>query len=87
MFIGDFFMEQSIETRIISKLEEFRPFLNMEGGDVEFIKFDSSDGTLFVKMLGSCAMCIAQDETLEYGLLEAIQESIPEVKHIINVPL
>ena len=59
----------------------------MEGGDVEFIKYDLNEKTVYVKMIGACAMCIAQDETLEYGLLLAIQDKVPSVEKIINVPL
>ena len=68
-------------------IDELRPYLNMDGGDVEFIKYDDKEKVVFVKLNGACAMCIAKDETLENGLLEAIQDEIPEVKKIINVPL
>ncbi len=73
--------------KIKETIEEIRPFLNMEGGDVDFIKYDEESKTVYVKMLGACAMCIAQDETLEIGLLEAIKEKVPEVENIINTPL
>lgn len=68
-------------------IEEIKPFLNMEGGDVEFIKYDKPSSTVFVRLLGACSMCMAQDETLEYGLLETIKDKVPEVEKIINVPL
>ena len=68
-------------------IEELRPFLNMDGGDVEFIKYDDEEKTVYVRMSGACAMCMIQDDTLENGLLQAIQERIPEVKNIINSPL
>ncbi len=73
--------------KIKETIEEIRPFLNMEGGDVDFIKYDEESKTVYVKMLGACAMCIAQDETLEIGLLEAIKDKVPEVENIINTPL
>lgn len=75
------------EKNIKKIIEELRPYLNMEGGDVEFIKYDLNEKTVYVKMIGACAMCIAQDETLEYGLLLAIQDKVPSVEKIINVPL
>lgn len=75
----------------IAKIEriinELRPYLNMDGGDVEFIKYDEKEKTVFVKLNGACAMCMVKDETLENGLLEAIQDELPEVKKIINTPL
>lgn len=75
------------EKIIIEIIEEIRPFLNMEGGDVEFIKYDKSEACVYVKLYGACANCMMQDETLENGLLEMITEKVPEVKNIINVPL
>ena len=68
-------------------LEELRPFLNMDGGDVQFIKYDEEDKTVYVRLSGACSMCMIQDDTLEYGLLEAIKEKVPEVEKIINSPL
>lgn len=76
------------ETKIIKDIiEEIRPFLNMDGGDIEFVKYDDKEHVVYVKMFGACAMCMAQDETLEFGLLGAIQEKIPSVEKIINTPL
>lgn len=68
-------------------IEEIRPYLNMEGGDIEFIKYDEKEKTIYVKMLGACVNCIAQDETLELNLLYAIKEKLDEVEKIVNVPL
>lgn len=78
---------KDIVEEIKSVIEELRPFLNMDGGDIEFIKYDEVDKCVYVKMSGACAMCMSQDETLEYGLLGAIKERVPEVEKIINSPL
>lgn len=81
-------MDESAKIELINSIiDELRPFLNMEGGDVEFVKYDGEEKTVYVKMMGSCAMCMAQDDTLESGLLYAIQDKLPEVENIINVPL
>ena len=72
---------------IESIIDDIRPFLNMDGGDIEFIKYDISEKTVYVKLVGACAMCMMQDETLENGLLEMIKEKLSEVERIINIPL
>ena len=72
---------------IKSVIEELRPLLNMEGGDMEFVKYDEEEKTVYVRMSGACEMCMMQDDTLEYGLLYSIQEKVPDVKKVINVPL
>lgn len=75
------------ENIIKAVIEDLRPYLNMDGGDLEFVKYDEEDETVYVKMYGACAMCMMQDDTLENGLLLAIQEHVPEVKNIINTPI
>lgn len=75
------------ETTIKKVIEDLRPYLNMDGGDVEFIKYDYDNKTVYVKLTGACAMCMASDETLELGILEAIKDEVPSVTNIINVPL
>lgn len=78
---------EKIENEIKSVIDELRPFINMDGGDIEFIKYDKDDETVYVKMYGACAMCMSQDDTLDNGLLFAIQDKVPNVKRVINTPL
>ena len=77
----------SKEEKIKKVIEELKPFLNMDGGDAEFIKYDEEEKCVYVKLTGACAKCLVQDETLEFGLLGSIRDVVPEVEHIINVPL
>lgn len=79
--------KETNESKIKDILEELRPYLNMDGGDVEFVKYDCESKTVFVRLTGACAMCMVQDDTLELGLLEAIKEQVPEVEKIINTPI
>lgn len=79
--------KKNVVEEIKEVLEELRPFINMEGGDVEFVRYDEDEKIVYVRLMGACAMCIGQDETLGNGLLEAIKEKVPEVANIINVPL
>ena len=79
--------EAKDEDRIKAVIEDLRPYLNMDGGDIEFVKFDQDDKVVYVKMYGACAMCMMQDDTLESGILAAIQEIVPDVKSIVNTPL
>ena len=52
----------SIVTKIIEVIEEIRPYLNLDGGDISFVKYE--DHCVYVKLLGACSHCMAQDETL-----------------------
>lgn len=74
-----------METKILELIEKMRPYLNMDGGDIEFIKYE--DNIVYVKLYGACANCLNQDDTINNGLLAYFQEEIPEIKGIINVAI
>ena len=76
--------ENEVVEKLRNKLEELNPILQLDGGGVEFI--DYQDGILFVKLGGHCIECMGQEATMA-GLLNHVQEEVPEVKKIINVPL
>jgi len=71
--------------KIKELLEDLRPFLNQDGGDIEFIKYE--DNYVFIKLSGACAHCGYQDETIAYGIEAYLKESIPEIEGVINVEL
>lgn len=78
-------MEKTTEEKIIDIINSMRPYLNADGGDIEFIKYE--DNILFVKLSGACAHCGYQDTTLQDSILKSMQEEIPEIKEIINVEI
>ncbi len=75
------------ETKIIEEikkiLNKIRPYLNSEGGDLEFI--DYKDGIVYIRMLGACVDCGALDSTLKDGIEALLVEYIPEVIEVRNV--
>lgn len=77
--------DEKVVDKIKEMLDEIRPYLNMEGGDITFIKYE--ENYVYVKLLGACAHCLSQDETLNDGILLMLQEEVPEIKGIINVLL
>ncbi|MCH4286147.1 MULTISPECIES: NifU family protein [Bacillota] len=50
-------------------IEKIRPYIQRDGGDVEFVSFE--DGIVTVRMLGACMGCVALDDTISEGI-EAI---------------
>lgn len=71
------------ESKIIEILEKIRPYLNNDGGDVEFIKFE--DGVCYVKLKGACAGCAFADMTIQNTVEEMLVSEIPEVIKVLNV--
>ena len=69
--------------KINNVLDELRPFLINDGGNIEFVKFE--DGIVYVEMQGACAGCELVDLTLKNGVEEALKAEIPEVKEVVNI--
>jgi Fe-S cluster biogenesis protein NfuA len=64
--------------------EEIKPALAMDGGSIEFKKFE--DGIVYCQLQGACAGCPGAAMTLKMGVEARLKEVIPEVKEVVNVP-
>ena len=74
-----------MEEKIKELIESIRPYLNMDGGDIEFIKYE--DNYVYIKLLGACTNCLLQDNTINDGLVEMFKNEMHEIKGVINVLL
>ncbi len=73
----------NVEERIIHEIEKLKPYLQNDGGNIEFVKFE--DGIVYVKLTGACAGCSMIDFTLKEGIEEILVSEIPEVKEVVKV--
>lgn len=73
----------NIEEKIINEIEKLRPYLQNDGGNIEFVKYE--DGIVYVKLTGACAGCSLIDVTLKDGIEEILVSEIPEVKQVIKI--
>ncbi|MFI3283664.1 MAG: NifU family protein [Erysipelotrichaceae bacterium] len=72
-----------MEEKIIEVLEKIRPYIQRDGGDVEFVSVDEQ-GVVTVRMHGACIDCMALDSTITDGI-EAIL--VDEVEGVTAVKL
>ena len=72
-----------IETRIIEIINKLRPYMQNDGGDIEFVKYE--DGKVYVKVYGACSNCSLLENTLKDGVEAALISEIPEVIEVINI--
>ena len=70
--------------KILATLKAVRPFLQIDGGDVEFVDI-SSDGIVRVRLLGACASCPMSIMTLRAGIERALMLEVPEVRRVESV--
>ncbi len=71
---------QEIEKQIVETLEKIRPFIQRDGGDIEFVSY--ADGVVYIKMKGACANCVMQDETVSLGIEMILIDEVPGVTHV-----
>lgn len=64
-------------------IKKIRPYLNSEGGDIEFLRYEN--GIVYVKMLGACVDCSMLDSTLKDGIEAMLIENVPGVIGVVNV--
>ncbi len=71
--------------RVQEVIEEIRPMLQADGGDVELVEV-SEDGVVKVRLTGACGGCPMSQITLSRGIESRLKASIPEVSRVESVP-
>ncbi len=69
------------ERRIRGVLDQVRPHLQIDGGDIEFVSV-SADGIVEVRFLGACATCSLAIMTLRAGVERAILLAVPGLRRV-----
>ena len=72
-----------MKDKVEKALEEIRPSLQADGGDVELVEI--VDGVVRVRLKGHCAGCMYSEMTLKNGIERLLKSRIPEVKYVENV--
>ena len=68
-------------------LDEIRPYVEMDGGYLEFVAIDylKEGPIVMVRMLGACAGCAMRAQTLTMGIEKLVKEKFPEVTAVVSV--
>jgi Fe-S cluster biogenesis protein NfuA len=69
--------------KVIAALEEIRPALQADGGDVQLVSVEN--GIVKVKLTGACGGCPMATMTLKKGIERVLKERVPEVKEVVSV--
>ena len=76
--------DKIILDKIEVALEEIRPFLQDDGGDIDFIEL-TDQWVVKVKLVGACSSCNISMMTLKNGVEVAIKRAVPEVKEVVEI--
>jgi len=74
--------EDNMVEEVKAVLENIRPALQADGGDVELVEV-SDDGVVKVRLVGACGHCPMSTMTLKMGIERTLKDKVPGVKEVI----
>ncbi len=69
--------------KIEQVLEQLRPTIQMDGGDIELVKYEL--GIVYVRLHGACVTCPISMYTLKMGVLESLKEHIADIIEVVQI--
>lgn len=75
-------MTESMQQRIEDALLDVRPFLEIDNGNVEVVRYEEETGVLELRFTGACKTCSMSALTLRAGIERAVRMKIPEIRRV-----
>jgi len=75
---------EELRTKVEMALDEIRPFLQSDGGDISLVSIDN-DTLVRVKLEGNCVGCTVNQMTLKSGVEMTIKKHAPQIEQVINM--
>tara|TARA_B100001057_G_scaffold145750_1_gene145751 strand:+ start:4655 stop:4894 length:240 start_codon:yes stop_codon:yes gene_type:complete len=76
-------MNSNLKNNIEVALDEIRPFLKNDGGDISLVAIEKN--TVKVKFEGACSSCTVNQMTLKSGVEMIIKKHAPEIEKVLSV--
>ena len=76
--------DKTILNKIEGALDEIRPYLEADEGDIKLIEV-TDDMVVKVKLMGACSSCNVSMMTMKSGVEQAIKRAVPEIKEVIDI--
>ena len=77
-------MNSDLNTRVNEAINEIRPFLVADGGDIELVEITTGN-IARIKLLGACKSCSMSSMTIKAGVEESIKKAAPEIVAVESV--
>jgi Fe-S cluster biogenesis protein NfuA len=74
-------MNEDLFLKVVSALDELRPFLNEDGGDLEIVDI-TPEKVLKIQFVGACSSCSMNNMTFKNGVEDAIKRLVPEISRV-----
>ncbi len=76
--------KEEIRINVEKALEEIRPFLESDGGNISLVSIDN-DTSVKVRLEGACVACSVNQMTLKSGVEMTIKKYVPQIEEVINI--
>ena len=70
---------------VINSLSEIAPYIEADGGFVEFVEIEEETNYVKVRLGGACTSCAMSTQTLKMGIENKIMQDIPDCNGVIQV--
>ncbi|MCQ2610944.1 MAG: NifU family protein [Treponema sp.] len=75
--------DEALEAKVKEVLDAFRPQLQADGGDMEFIGIDA-ENKVHLKLVGACGSCPMATMTLKMGVERYLIDAVPEITEVVQ---
>jgi len=75
---------EEVRINVEKALEEIRPFLKSDGGDIALVSIDD-DKSVKVRLEGNCISCTVNQMTLKSGVEMTIKKYVPQIEEVVNL--
>ena len=75
---------KKIREKVLIALEEIRPFLESDGGDISLVSIDE-DKIVNVQLHGACVSCTVNQMTLKSGVEMTIKKYVPQIEKVVSI--
>lgn len=75
---------EELKSNVEKALEEIRPFLQSDGGDITLVSIDN-ENSVKVRLEGACVGCSVNQMTLKSGVEMTIKKYAPQIEEVVNL--
>ena len=74
-----------IREKVLQALDEIRPFLAADGGDISLVSIEEKNKIVNVQLHGACVSCTVNQMTLKHGVEMTIKKYVPQIEKVISI--
>lgn len=78
---------EELKLNVEKALDEIRPFLQSDGGDISLLSIEENDTLVKVQLQGACVGCSVNQMTLKSGVEMTIKKYAPQILQVVNIEL